>query len=149
MNRGSQKEDAVPEIRFSCYALVHNARGQVLVLQRAGGHRHFAGQWEFPGGKLDTGEEVEAALCREVREESGLDVAAGALAGAVEWPMGAFRVILLFFETHAANQDVILSPEHVAWRWVDWDDVTALEITEPLRRFLETYRTRLAKMPGA
>lgn len=52
-----------------------NARGEILLAQRpAGGH--LAGYWEFPGGKVEVGEAVVAALQRELREELGVDVTA-------------------------------------------------------------------------
>lgn len=52
-----------------------NARGEILLAQRpAGGH--LAGYWEFPGGKVEAGEAVVAALQRELREELGIDVTA-------------------------------------------------------------------------
>lgn len=52
-----------------------NARGEILLAQRpAGGH--LAGYWEFPGGKVEAGEAVVAALQRELREEIGVDVTA-------------------------------------------------------------------------
>ena len=50
--------------------------GSVLLAQR-GPHKSYAGQWEFPGGKIESGETAEAALRRELTEELG--IAAGAL----------------------------------------------------------------------
>ncbi len=47
---------------------VLDADGRVLMAQRPPGGRH-AGQWEFPGGKVEPGESPEAALCRELFEE--------------------------------------------------------------------------------
>lgn len=47
---------------------------RVLVAQRPPG-KSFAGQWEFPGGKLEPGETPEAALHRELHEELGIRVA--------------------------------------------------------------------------
>jgi mutator protein MutT len=47
--------------------------GRVLLAQRAPGQL-FAGQWEFPGGKVEPGESHEAALDREFREELGIQV---------------------------------------------------------------------------
>ncbi len=47
--------------------------GRVLVCRRKEGA--YAGQWEFPGGKVEVGENERAALVRECREELGLDVA--------------------------------------------------------------------------
>ena len=42
--------------------------GRVLLAQRPEG-KSLAGLWEFPGGKVDAGEQVEAALIRELQEE--------------------------------------------------------------------------------
>ncbi|MGI4984264.1 MAG: NUDIX domain-containing protein [Janthinobacterium lividum] len=49
--------------------------GRFLLAQRPVG-KPYAGYWEFPGGKLETGESVEAALARELQEELGIDIAA-------------------------------------------------------------------------
>ena len=52
-----------------------DAQGRVLIAQRPPG-KTLAGRWEFPGGKLDDGEEAFAGLARELREELGVAVAA-------------------------------------------------------------------------
>lgn len=61
-------------------ALVHvvagaliDAQGRVLIAQRPAG-KHLAGGWEFPGGKLEPGEERRAGLARELREELGVTI---------------------------------------------------------------------------
>ena len=47
--------------------------GRILITQRAK-HSHQGGLWEFPGGKLEAGESPIQALCRELREEVGIEV---------------------------------------------------------------------------
>jgi 8-oxo-dGTP diphosphatase len=56
-------------------AALYNAAGQVLIAQRPAG-KHMAGRWEFPGGKVGTGESEPAALARELAEELGIQVQA-------------------------------------------------------------------------
>lgn len=52
---------------------VFNPQGQILIARRPP-HVHLGGLWEFPGGKLETGESVEHALARELAEEIGIQV---------------------------------------------------------------------------
>ncbi len=60
------------EIHVAAGVLV-NADGGVLIARRLPG-THMAGRWEFPGGKLETGEGPRQGLYRELREELGIDV---------------------------------------------------------------------------
>ncbi|MBX7230332.1 MAG: NUDIX domain-containing protein [Burkholderiaceae bacterium] len=53
--------------------VVFNAAGQVLFAQRPKG-KPYEGWWEFPGGKIEAGEFVQAALARELQEELGIKV---------------------------------------------------------------------------
>jgi len=55
-------------------AAVIDATDRVLIAQRPAG-KHLAGGWEFPGGKLEPGEERLAGLARELREELGITIA--------------------------------------------------------------------------
>jgi mutator protein MutT len=56
-------------------AAVIDLTGRVLIAQRPPG-KHLAGGWEFPGGKLQPGEDRRAGLARELREELGIAVSA-------------------------------------------------------------------------
>ena len=52
-----------------------NAQGEFLLTSRPQG-KVYAGYWEFPGGKLEPSESVEAALRRELHEELGIEIGA-------------------------------------------------------------------------
>jgi len=54
---------------------VTDLKRRVLIAQRPPG-KHLAGRWEFPGGKLEAGEERRAGLTRELREELGITISA-------------------------------------------------------------------------
>jgi 8-oxo-dGTP diphosphatase len=66
---------AKPSILVVAGALFDDA-GRVLIAQRPPG-KHMAGRWEFPGGKVASGETEEAALIRELHEELGVVVDTG------------------------------------------------------------------------
>ena len=61
-------------IRVVAAAVVRD--GRVLAARRRR-PAHLAGGWEFPGGKVEPGEDDPVALARECREELGVDVAVG------------------------------------------------------------------------
>ena len=48
--------------------------GCYLLLQRKDENPMWDKKWEFPGGKIEEGEESHEAICREINEETGLDV---------------------------------------------------------------------------
>ena len=62
--------------RIPCVgAVIKDETGRLLLIRR--GHEPGAGLWSIPGGRIEPGESDLAALVREVREETGLDVVAG------------------------------------------------------------------------
>ena len=84
-------------------AALINGDGAVLLAQRPQG-KSLAGLWEFPGGKIESGENPEAALCRELAEELGLDVDPKDLKP-------------LTFASHAYADFHLLMPLWTAQRW--------------------------------
>lgn len=65
--------DTAVEILHIAVGVIQNEQGEFLVSQRQPG-KHLAGNWEFPGGKVEPGEQVEDALERELLEEIGVQV---------------------------------------------------------------------------
>lgn len=55
-------------------AVIQNDQGEVLIAQRPA-HKHQGGLWEFPGGKVEVGEDLPSALKRELQEELGITAA--------------------------------------------------------------------------
>jgi 8-oxo-dGTP diphosphatase len=94
--------DGPPLVLVAAAALV-DADGRVLLAQRPPG-KSMAGLWEFPGGKVNTGETPEAALIRELTEELGVDVAASCLAP-------------FTFASYSYPEFHLLMPLYVCRRW--------------------------------
>lgn len=62
-------------------AVIHDGDGRLLLIKRA--HEPAAGLWSLPGGRVEQGESDTAAVVRELREETGLLIGRGLLAGTV------------------------------------------------------------------
>ena len=65
---------------------------QVFATQR--GHGEFKGWWEFPGGKIEAGEDPKSALVREIKEELDADISVGELLDTVEWDYPTFHLTM-------------------------------------------------------
>jgi len=94
--------EARPLILVVAVALV-DPDGRVLIAQRSEGNE-MAGLWEFPGGKIESGERPEAALIRELREELGIAVKEPCLAP-------------FTFASHTYGGFHLLMPLYVCRRW--------------------------------
>jgi A/G-specific adenine glycosylase len=90
-----KKSKAVPHYTIVA-AVIHNARGEILIDQRPA-KGMLAGLWEFPGGNVESGETLEDALVREVKEEVGLTVEVGELLDVTEHAYSHFRITMHTF----------------------------------------------------
>lgn len=108
--------------------------GKVLLIQRARGT--LAGTWSLPGGRVEHGERLVEAAAREVREEVGLDIAIGPLAGYAEvigdGPAGPHFVVLAFAARWRGGEPVATVEEVAALRWADPATLDGLPVTPGL-----------------
>ena len=65
-----------PNMGVGAAVVIRNARGQILLVQRAP-HQFGAGKWCFPCGYVEWQEDIRAAAAREAREEAGVEVVVG------------------------------------------------------------------------
>ncbi len=91
---------------LSVSALILDEHQQCLMLRRSASSKHYAGTWEPPGGKCDSGEAMEAALLREVEEETGLQVRAHAPPGLIPVEMTERQIAYLFFEARVTSGEL-------------------------------------------
>lgn len=105
--------------------IICNAAQQIFITERPKG-THMAGFWEFPGGKLEQGENAEDALIRELEEEVGIIVTESRLVKQVDYELED-RFITLYFFVVSAWRNEPYGKEGQQSRWVDQKDLVASE----------------------
>ena len=97
---------------------------RVLATQR--GYGEFEGMWEFPGGKIELGEERVEALKREISEELAVEIVVEELVCTVEYDYPNFHLTMHCFFCSIANGEVELL-EHKSARWLRRDELNEVE----------------------
>jgi len=101
--------------------IIRDERGRYLITQRRKG-THLEGLWEFPGGKREADETLEASLRRELEEELGALFTVGELVERVRWSYPEKTVVLSFFQCRLES-GVIAPREGQLMQWVVPDEL--------------------------
>ncbi len=88
-------------------------RGQLLLIRR--NHEPHVGEWSFPSGYIDAGEQLEAGAIRETKEETGLVVRIDRLLGA--WSTAGERVIFIAYAARVTGGRIEVGPECIDVRF--------------------------------
>ena len=97
---------------------------QILATQR--GYGEFKDGWEFPGGKIETGESPRKALIREIKEELNADIKVGELIDTVEYDYPQFHLSMDCFWCILKSKNVDLN-EHEDARWLTKKELGSVE----------------------
>jgi len=125
--------------------MIFDKEGRFLLVRRSTNNSSSVGLWEWPGGKLEPGEDFAAGLHREVAEETGLTIELTGLAGTTSFEMPKVNVVLLCMNARLVSGDVRVSAEHDAFVWVPLADIPRYEYSPGISEWmLETaWRTSM------
>jgi 8-oxo-dGTP diphosphatase len=125
--------------KLAVRAVIKDEQGRCLLIRRSNVCKHFVGQWEWPGGKVDEGETFDLAILREVREETGLEITLTGVVGVTEMEVEKVRVAVLCMEAKLTGGTFTLSEEHDMFKWVPIEEMLRLDLTEVLKELAESY----------
>ena len=103
-----------------------NENGETIIFATQRGYGDFKGGWEFPGGKIESGETPQEALKREIIEELDTEVSVGELMDTVEYDYPQFHLSMDCFWCQIVRGNLVLK-EHEAARWLTKDELNNVE----------------------
>jgi len=118
-----------------------SCKDKYLFIKKVSNGSKNQGFWELPGGGLNFGELPEDGLTREIREETGLNIAV--LKPIITWSFlknNNKQVIGITYLCEAKNEKVTISEEHEDFAWVkkeDFDNINLLpELKEDIKKWM-------------
>ena len=130
-----------------------NNKNKPVIFATQRGYGEFKGGWEFPGGKIESGETPQQALKREIMEELDTEIAVGELIDTIEYDYPNFHLSMDCFWCEVIHGELILkeaedakwlTKEHLAdVKWLPADVTLIEKIGEAL------YETKDSKEHGA
>ena len=130
-----------------------NKENKPIIFATQRGYGEFKGGWEFPGGKIESGETPQQALKREIMEELDTEIAVGELIDTIEYDYPNFHLSMDCFWCEVIHGELILkeaedakwlTKEHLAdVKWLPADVTLIEKIGEAL------YETKDSKEYGA
>ncbi|TRX32751.1 8-oxo-dGTP diphosphatase MutT [Flavobacterium sp. ZT3R18] len=106
-------------------AAIIKKESKILIGKRAP-NRHLAGYWEFPGGKMETGETPQECLKREIKEELGIIIKVNDFFMENEHQYDQKMIYLKAFECEYVSGEIVLK-DHDQIEWVEVSEFVNFE----------------------
>ncbi len=140
-----------PRVVLVNRCIILDKKGKLLLIRRSDNDYNAPGLWEFPGGKLDEGQDLSSALEREVLEETGLLVVPTNRIAYTESqiiPKGKYKglpyVVIIGIGSLLGGK-LQLSEEHTDYKWVTVEEAYTMPIKDEIRKALIALSKNLKK----
>jgi len=115
-----QRKPAIPHLTVTAAVI---CKGNCVLIAQRPLNGLLGGMWEFPGGKVEQGEELESCLKREIREELGITIDVANQLGTYKHAYTHFRVTLYAFECSLHNGSIPHPFHAIDFRWVKLNEL--------------------------
>lgn len=105
-------------------AAVINNNNKIFATQR--GYGEFKDGWEFPGGKIESGETPEQALVREIQEELATSISVGKLITTINTDYPRFHLTMYCYLCYIIKGKLTLL-EHESAKWLKWSELDSVD----------------------
>ncbi len=119
--------------------VLENSEGKLLMIKRAMKSKIAAGKWEFPGGKIDPGENFIEGLVREVQEETNLSIIVDNTLDAFQAEAPAAIFVYLLMHGMVKSGALRLSDEHTDAIWSTREKLVDLDVSPVYAPFCKKY----------
>lgn len=107
-------------------AILENSNGDIFCAMRPK-DKTFPGMWEFPGGKIEEGEEPKRALEREIKEELNIDIRADKVFDEVQKEYEEFIIKLSTYNCTVLDFSEFKLVEHQEFKWIKKESLMTLD----------------------
>ena len=117
-------------------------RDENKIFATARGYGEFKGGWEFPGGKIESGETSQEALVREIREELDTDIQVNELIDTIEYDYPAFHLSMDCFWCTIKEGSLTLKEAEAA-KWLSKETIDSVNWLPADQGLIEKIKTEL------
>tara|TARA_B100001741_G_scaffold302407_1_gene291528 strand:+ start:740 stop:1120 length:381 start_codon:yes stop_codon:yes gene_type:complete len=104
-----------------------------LLLKRSSTSKTYPNTWDFPGGKLDTGEIPIQTALREAKEETGLDIEIGTEVKTHSTTFNGHTSVFHYFLSESFSGNIQISNEHSEYGWFSKEEISKLDVHPTVR----------------
>lgn len=119
------------ELQVGVKILLQNKKGEYLILERSKEkYTDVVNRWDIPGGRINPGSSLLENLRREVFEETGLYVTEEPKLFSAQDILKTDKHVVRLTYLGGADGEVVLSDEHVSYKWVSREELENLEFLD-------------------
>ncbi len=112
-------------------------KDKYLLIKRAPSSNFFPSQWDFPGGKLESGESAANCAVREAKEETNLDVKLGQTLKTGTCTENGVTIHYELFQVNECVGTIKLSKEHTDQSWFSKEQIKQIRPTKIVKIFFD------------